>query len=115
MPKAGDVVLTKVQFTDTFEFKKRPALVLFEEFDNVVVAGITSNLEMEGIPLTKKEGAIKDSVIKIEKLETDFKNENSKLIENQNKIRFRVFCFASCALRSDRRNVSRAGCETCVR
>ena len=65
MPKAGDVVLTKVQFTDTFEFKKRPALVLFEEFDNVVVAGITSNLEMEGIPLTKKEGAIKDSVIKL--------------------------------------------------
>lgn len=63
--KAGDVVLTKVQFTDTFEIKKRPALVLFEEFDNVVVAGITSNLEMKGIPLTKKEGAIKDSVIKL--------------------------------------------------
>lgn len=65
MPKAGDVVLTKVQFTDTFEIKKRPVLVLFEEFDNVVVAGITSNLEMEGIPLTKKEGAVKDSVIKL--------------------------------------------------
>ena len=65
MTKAGDVVLTKVQFTDTFEIKKRPALVLFEEFDNVVVAGITSNLEMKGIPLTKKEGAIKDSVIKL--------------------------------------------------
>ena len=65
MPKAGDVVLTKVQFTDTFEVKKRPALVLFEEFDNVVVAGITSNLKMEGIPLTKKEGAVKESVIKL--------------------------------------------------
>ena len=65
MAEAGDVVLTKVQFTDTFEIKKRPALVLFEEFDNVVVAGITSNLEMKGIPLTKKEGAIKDSVIKL--------------------------------------------------
>ena len=65
MLKAGDVVLTKVQFTDTFEIKKRPALVLFEEFDNVVVAGITSNLEMKGVPLTKKEGAIKDSVIKL--------------------------------------------------
>ena len=65
MPKPGDVVLTMVQFTDTFEVKKRPALVLFEEYDNVVVAGITSNLEMKGIPLTEKEGAVKDSVIKL--------------------------------------------------
>ena len=65
MPKAGDVVLTNVQFTDTFEIKKRPALVLFEELSNVVVAGITSNLEMKGIPLTKKDGAVKDSVIKL--------------------------------------------------
>jgi mRNA interferase MazF len=38
---------------------------LFEEFDNVVVAGITSNLKMKGIPLTRKEGAVKDSVIKL--------------------------------------------------
>jgi len=65
MLKSGDVILTKVQFTDTFEVKKRPALVLFEDFDNVVVAGITSNLSMKGIPLTKKDGAIKDSVIKL--------------------------------------------------
>jgi mRNA interferase MazF len=65
MPKSGDVVITQIQFTDSFEIKKRPALVLFEEFDNVVVAGITSNLEMKGIPLYKKEGAIKDSVIKL--------------------------------------------------
>ena len=65
MLKAGDVVLTNVQFTDTFEVKKRPALVLFEEFNNVVVAGITSNVEMKGILITKKEGAIKDSIIKL--------------------------------------------------
>ena len=65
MPKFGDVVLAEVQFVDTFEIKKRPALVLFEEYGNVVVAGITSNLEMKGIPLLKKEGAIKDSVIKL--------------------------------------------------
>jgi len=65
MLKAGDVVLAKIQFTDTFEVKTRPALVLFEEFDNVVVAGITSNVNMKGIPLTKKEGAVKDSVIKL--------------------------------------------------
>ena len=64
MLKSGNVVLTKVQFTDTFEIKKRPVVILFEEFGNVVVAGITSNVEMKGIALTKKEGAIKDSVIK---------------------------------------------------
>ncbi len=65
MLKAGDVVLTKIQFTDTFEVKIRPALILFEEFDNVVVAGITSNKEMKGIPLTKSEGAVRESVIKL--------------------------------------------------
>ena len=65
MHEFGQVILAEVQFTDTFETKLRPALVLFEEYGNVVVMGITSNLEMEGIKLTKKEGAIKDSVIKI--------------------------------------------------
>ncbi len=65
MHNAGDVVLARVQFTDTFEVKARPAVVLFEEFDNVVVAGITSNMNMKGVSLTKKDGAIKDSVIKV--------------------------------------------------
>ena len=65
MHKFGDIVLAEVQYVDTFELKKRPALVLFEEFGNVVVSGITSNPEMKGIPLLKKEGAVKDSVIKI--------------------------------------------------
>ncbi len=65
MYKTGDVILAQVQFTDTFEIKTRPAVVLFEELGNIVIAGITSNLEMEGIPLTRKEGAVKDSVIKI--------------------------------------------------
>lgn len=62
---SGDVVLARVQFADTFEIKMRPALVLYEEFDNVVVAGITSNTAMKGISLTKKEGAIKDCVVKL--------------------------------------------------
>ncbi|MBS3072053.1 type II toxin-antitoxin system PemK/MazF family toxin [Candidatus Pacearchaeota archaeon] len=65
MHKFGEVILSEVQYTDTFEIKKRPALVLFEDKGNIVVLGITSNLKMEGIPLTKKEGAIKDSVIKL--------------------------------------------------
>lgn len=65
MYKFGDIILAEVQFTDTFEIKTRPALVLFEEQGNIVVAGITSNLEMDGIRVTKKEGFVKDSVIKL--------------------------------------------------
>lgn len=65
MLKAGDVILAKLQFTDTFEVKTRPAVVLFEEMDNIVVAGITSNTKMKGIPLTIEEGAVKESVIKL--------------------------------------------------
>jgi len=65
MLEPGDVILASVQFTDTDEVKVRPAVVLFEELGNVVVAGVTSNLKMKGIPLTKSEGAIRDSVIKL--------------------------------------------------
>ena len=50
MPKPGDVILATVQFTDTDEVKVRPAVVLFEELGNVVVAGVTSNPRMKGIP-----------------------------------------------------------------
>lgn len=64
MLNPGDVVLTQVQFTDSFEVKTRPAVVLFEDMGNVVIAGITSNTKMKGIALTKKDGAIKNSVIK---------------------------------------------------
>jgi mRNA interferase MazF len=85
MPKPGDVIIAQIQFTDTFEIKKRPALVLFEEFDNVVVAGITSNLEMKGIPLLKNEGAVKDSVIKINYIFTISKAMISKTLFHLNK------------------------------
>jgi len=70
MHNFGEIVLASVQFTDTFEIKKRPALVLFEEQGNIVVAGITSNLKMEGIPLHKKEGAILESIIQLNYLFT---------------------------------------------
>ena len=82
--KPGDVVLAEVQFTDRFEIKKRPVLVLFEEYDNVVVAGITSNLKMEGIPILKKEGAIKDSVIKLNYIFTISKEMVSKTLFHLN-------------------------------
>lgn len=80
MLKPGDVVLAKVQFTDTFEIKTRPALILFEELDNIIVAGITSNTEMKGIPLTLKEGAIKESVIKLNYIFTISKDMISRTL-----------------------------------
>ena len=64
MLKSGDVILANIQFTDTFEIKKRPAVILFSSFNNIILAGITSNTEMQGIKITKKEGAIKESIIK---------------------------------------------------
>ena len=68
--KFGDVIISFVQFLDSFEVKKRPALVLFEEYGNVVCASITSNPKMKGIPLTEKEGLAFDSVIKLNYLFT---------------------------------------------
>lgn len=65
MLNSGDIILTRIQYTDTGEVKTRPALVLFEELGNVIVAGITSNINMKGISLTKKEGMMKDSIIKL--------------------------------------------------
>lgn len=94
MHSFGEVVLTKTQFIDTFEIKKRPALVLFEEQGNIVVAGITSNLKMKGVPLYRKEGAFKDSIVKlnyiftisekmIEKVFFSVSNDKKQLIKSE--------------------------------
>jgi len=82
MLKPGDVILTRIQFVDTSEIKARPALILFKEFDNIVVAGITSNTKMDGIKISKKDGAIKDSVIKLNYIFTISKNMVSKVFFN---------------------------------
>ena len=42
----GDIILVEVPFTDKLEVKLRPASVLFEEKKNVIIAGITSNLQV---------------------------------------------------------------------
>jgi mRNA interferase MazF len=90
MLKAGDVIVASVQFTDTDEVKIRPAVVLFEELGNVVIAGITSNLKMKGLPLTKNEGAIKDSVIKLNYLFTISEEMVSKVIFHLSKEKKRL-------------------------
>ncbi len=65
MPRSGDIIIARMQFTDTNESKIRPALVLFEELGNVIIAGITTNLKMKGIPITVREGAAQESVLKL--------------------------------------------------
>ena len=65
MPKTGDVIITRVRFADNGGSKVRPALFLFEDLGNIVIAGITTNLRMKGVPITKGEGAAQDSVIKL--------------------------------------------------
>ena len=45
-----------------------------------MIAGITSNLKMKGIPLSKSEGAIKDSVIKLNYIFTISNEMVSKVI-----------------------------------
>ncbi len=65
MHNPGDVVLASLQFTDTSEVKIRPALVLFEGENNIVVLGITSHPNREGIKLTIEEGAKLESVIRL--------------------------------------------------
>ena len=65
MPEAGDVILTRVKFTDSDDSKIRPSLMLFEELGNIVIAGITTNTRMSGINISKNEGDPQDSVIKL--------------------------------------------------
>lgn len=78
--KFGDVVLVEVPFTDSAHVKLRPALVLFEELDNVIVAGITSNQSMQGILITKDEGLVTDSIIKINYIFTVSKHKIKNLL-----------------------------------
>lgn len=85
MFSSGDVILTNIQFADSFEIKKRPCVVLFEEMGNIIVAGITSNKNMRGIPLTTKEGAIKESVIKTNYIFTTSENFVEKKLFTLNK------------------------------
>ena len=55
MPEPGDVIITKVKFTDSDDSKIRPAWILFEELGNVVIDGITTNTKMSGANTFKSE------------------------------------------------------------
>jgi len=92
MLEFGDVVLAEIQFTDTNESKKRPAVVLFQEASNVIVAGMTSNIQRKGILVTKEEGAIKDSVIKTSYIFTLAYNRIIKKLFSLNENKKQILC-----------------------
>lgn len=64
MYEVGDVVLSRIPFTDSSQVKVRPAVVLYEKYGNFVVAGITSNEKMHGVFLSHSDGLPFDSIIK---------------------------------------------------
>ena len=64
MPKAGDVVITRIRSADYEGSKIRPALVLFDEPGDIVIVGISTNLKMERIPIIMSGGTAQDNVIK---------------------------------------------------
>ena len=77
--KKGDVVLIKFPFTDLTGSKLRPALVLFESGDDVMVSFITSVFPARltgDVTLSKNEqnGLKKDSILRLAKLATLNKN-----------------------------------------
>ena len=81
----GDIILVKVPFTDTQEYKLRPAFVWFEDYSNVIILGITSNLNMKGIFIPKSEGLIVDSIIKTNYIFTIDKKDILKKLITLNK------------------------------
>jgi mRNA interferase MazF len=55
-------------------------MVLFEELGDVLIAVITSNKNMDGTPFLKSEGAVKDSVIKLNYIFTISESMISRVI-----------------------------------
>jgi len=88
----GDIILVEVPFTDKLEVKLRPALVLFEEKKNVIIAGITSNLKMGGILLPKSEGLIVDSVLKLNYIFTVSESRIKKKLTHLSKEKKKEIC-----------------------
>ena len=73
MFKKGDIVVIPVPFTDNATVKKRPAVVLFNNFGDVLVAQITSkvysdNLSFKLMPADVSVALPKQSYVRIYKL-----------------------------------------------
>ncbi len=78
MLSPGEIVATSVKLQEGGPESTRAVVVLYEDYSNVVVAGMTSNPYVKGIPVTRKEGAPKDSVIKLNSIFTVDREKVSK-------------------------------------
>jgi PemK-like, MazF-like toxin of type II toxin-antitoxin system len=71
---AGEVLLLSFPFTDVTGAKRRPALVLLDLGDDIVVARVTSQLTQTNydVELTdwQREGLLFPSIVRIHKLAT---------------------------------------------
>ena len=71
--------------------------MLFEEYSNVVVAGITRNLQIDGVILKKRKGLPVDSVVKLNYIFTiDKSTVVKKLCEITNEEKAQV-CTVLCS------------------
>jgi len=73
--KAGQVVLIDSPFTSSSGHKLRPALIVNITRVDVIILPITSNLNADGVLITKKEGAAEDSIIKLNNIFTIYNSE----------------------------------------
>jgi hypothetical protein len=62
----GDVILANIPFPDQTGEKRRPVVILFNYLENIVVAGVTSNLKRDGILITKNEEADVDCKVRLD-------------------------------------------------
>lgn len=82
MYNSGDVILANISFVDSLKSKKRPAVILFQDYNNIIVAAITSNLSMDGVSLSIEDGMLKESVVKINYIFTITQEQiDKKLLE----------------------------------
>jgi len=86
--KKGNIVLAKIPFSDLSDAKDRPALILYSNKKEAILAFITSNLKnkSEFDVLLKKNTSNKlkyDSVLKLTKLSTLEISKNKRLIKGK--------------------------------
>jgi len=83
--KAGQVVLIDTPFTNPPGHKLRPALIISILRDDVIILPITSNLNANGVLITKKDGAVEDSIIKLNNIFTIYYSEVKHIFFELNK------------------------------
>ncbi len=61
--KPGDIVLIATEGSKNKGIRKRPAFVIYANDDTLIACGVSRSKKLKGIPLTSKDGAIKNCKI----------------------------------------------------